>query len=180
MVEQPAEQPLPYGVRVIEIAINGMGRAISWLGLLMVLITTLLVVLRYVVGFGSVAAQELVVYMHATLFMLGASYALLHDAHVRVDVFYRAWSPRFQAGVDLVGTILLLVPFCIFSIVVSYSYVIASWRLYEASPEAGGLPLVFVLKTLILLMPILLLAAGLVRMMRCALILRFGPEGERS
>ncbi|MEL6189224.1 MAG: TRAP transporter small permease subunit, partial [Myxococcota bacterium] len=137
---------------------------------------TVVVVLRYGLGVGSVALQETVAYMHASLFMIGASYALLHDAHVRVDVLYRGWSRRAQARVDLLGTLFLLVPFCVFAVVISAQYVAASWRLLEGSPEAGGLPGVFLVKTLIPVMAVLLLISGLARLGRCWLVLREDPS----
>ncbi|MEO1229612.1 MAG: TRAP transporter small permease subunit [Myxococcota bacterium] len=170
-----AERP-PAWVRFIEVAIERLGQAVSWLGLAMVLVTTVVVVLRYGLGVGSVALQETVAYMHASLFMIGASYALLHDAHVRVDVLYRGWSRRAQARVDLLGTLFLLVPFCVFAVVISAQYVAASWRLLEGSPEAGGLPGVFLVKTLIPVMAVLLLISGLARLGRCWLVLREDPS----
>lgn len=170
-VEEPTPPVLGW-VRLIEQCIEGIGRAASWLGLAMVLVTTLVVVLRYIFGLGSVALQETVAYMHAALFMLGASYALNQDAHVRVDVLYRGWSPRRRAAVDLLGTVLLLFPFCVFTFWVSLRYVSDSWGNLEGSPEAGGLPGVFLLKTLIPCMALLLAAAGLARISRCLQILR--------
>lgn len=138
----------------------------------MVLLTALVVVLRYGLGIGSVALQESIIYMHATLFMVGASYALSHDAHVRVDVFYRDWSITRKAWIDLLGTLFMLFPLSIFTLWASFSYVLASWSFWEASPEAGGLPAVFLLKSLILVMPVLLLLSGVVRLARSWSIIR--------
>ncbi len=162
----------PAWVRGIETAIEGLGRIVAWLGLAMVVVTTVVVVLRYVFGIGSVALQEAVSYMHGALFTLGASYALKHDAHVRVDVLYRGWSRRAQAWVDLIGTAVLLVPFCGFVVWVSYDYVAASFALLEGSPEAGGLPGVFLLKALIPAMAALVFLAGLARAGRAYVALR--------
>lgn len=173
-VEGPATNP-PTWVRFIETAIETVGQIVSWLGLGMVLVTTMVVILRYGLGIGSVALQETVAYMHAILFMVGASYALLHDAHVRVDVLYRGWSRRARARVDLLGTVFLLVPFCVFTMVISARYVAVSWSLGEGSPEAGGLPGVFLVKTLIPVMAVLLLLSGLARVGRCWLVLRKAP-----
>lgn len=131
---------------------------------LMVVLMALIVVLRYVLGIGSIALQETVIYMHAGMIMTGASYALLHNAHVRVDVLYRGWNRTRQAWIDVLGTVFFLFPICIFTIRVSLSYVAGSWRIFEGSAEAGGLPGVFLLKSLLLWMPILLIAAGIVRM----------------
>lgn len=142
--------------------INEMiGRSISWLVLATVMLTFLIVVLRYGFDWGSIAMQESVLYLHALVFMAGAAYTLGHDEHVRVDIFYGKLSPQRKAWVDLIGTLLFLLPFCIFTIWVSLPYVSASWRLLEGSREAGGLPLVFLLKTFIPLMAALLLLQGL-------------------
>ena len=134
----------------------------------------LVVVLRYAVGVGSIALQEAVAYMHGALFTLGAGYTLKHDAHVRVDVFYRGWSPRGKAWVDLGGTIVLLVPFCLFLIWTSYDYVAQSAIHLEGSAEAGGLPGVFLLKALIPIMAALVLLAGIARAGRALAVLRLG------
>ena len=155
---------------------EGTGRLISWLTLGMVWVTFLIVVLRYAFGLGWIAMQESVGYMHALVFMLGAAYTLKHDGHVRVDILYRGFSPRTQAWVDLLGTLFLLVPVSAFLIWVSWDYVTASWSLREASPQAGGLPGVFLLKSVIPLMAALLLAQGLAQALRCLLLLR-GDSG---
>lgn len=136
------------------------GRVLSWLTLAMVLVTFTVVVLRYAFDTGSIALQESVTYLHAVLFMLGAAYTLRHDAHVRVDIFYQRWSPRARAWVDLLGTLLLLVPVCVFIIVASLDYVSVSWSIREGSREAGGLDGVYLLKTAIPLMAVLMLLQG--------------------
>ncbi len=135
--------------------------------LLMVLITFLIVVLRYGVGVGWIAMQESVMYLHAAVFMIGIAYTLAEDGHVRVDVFYRKMSMRKKYWVDALGTVFLLLPVCLFIIVYSLPYVAESWRLLESSQEAGGLPLVFLLKTLIPLGACLLLLQGCSVLIRC-------------
>ena len=87
-----------------------IGRSVSWLTLMMVLATFLIVVLRYVFNIGSVPLQESVSYMHTLVFMLGAAYTLKNDGHVRVDIFYQRFSPTAQAWVDCLGVLLLLMP----------------------------------------------------------------------
>lgn len=136
------------------------GRLISWLTLLIVLVTFIVVVLRYVFDFGSIALQESISYMHAFVFMLGAAYTLKHDSHVRVDIFYRSMSPRRKAWVNLLGTMLLLFPVCLFIMYSSWDYVFTSWSQLEESGEAGGLAYVYILKTTLLLMPLLLMLQG--------------------
>lgn len=140
---------------------EAMGRALCWLGLLMMVVMVAVVVLRYGFDLGWIAMQECVLYLHATFFMLGMAYTLKHDGHVRVDVFYRRLSNRKKAWVDLVGTLCLLTPVCVFITWVSFDYVSAAWSLRESSPEAGGLPWVYLLKTLLLLMGATLWIQGL-------------------
>ncbi len=148
------------------------GRFISWATLLMVLVTFLVVVLRYVFDLGWIALQESVTYLHASVFMLGAAYTLKHQGHVRVDIFYQKMSPRSRAWVDLLGTLLLLFPFCGFIFWVSWEYVLNSWNVLEGSREAGGLPGVFLLKSLILLLPLTLGLQGLATMLRNIMLLQ--------
>ena len=147
------------------------GRMLAWLVLAMALVTTVIVVLRYGFNLGSIMAQEAVTYMHACLFMLGAAYALKHGAHVRVDIFYRSFSPRAQAWVNSIGGIVFLMPLCAFIGFSSWNYVSESWMIRESSPEPGGIPAVFLLKSVILLMAFNLFMQGLAETLRNALIL---------
>ena len=151
------------------------GLALRWLGLPMMLITVAVVVLRYGFNMGWIAMQESVLYLHTTVFMLSMAYTLKHDGHVRVDVFYRQFSPRRKAWVDLFGTLFLLMPVCIFIGWVSFDYVVSSWKLYEGSAEAGGLPGVFLLKTLILLMSGTLILQGAAEALRNLLVILGHP-----
>jgi TRAP-type mannitol/chloroaromatic compound transport system permease small subunit len=149
-----------------------LGRWIAWAGLAMVIVTFAVVVLRYLFDLGWIAMQESITYLHAALFMIGAAYTLQHQGHVRVDVFYRRFPPRVQAWVDLLGTLILLFPLCLFMLWISWDYVSDSWALWEGSREAGGLPLVWLLKSLIPLLATLLLIQGMVTLMRCWLFLQ--------
>lgn len=129
---------------------------LAWLTLAMVLVTFAIVVLRHAFNLGWVAMQETVTWMHGIVFMLGAAYALRHEAHVRVDVFYRGFSERRRACADLFGTVFLLAPLAAFILWSSWDYVADSWSIRERSREAGGLPGLFLLKTVIPLTAILL------------------------
>lgn len=140
----------------IEVFIDWSGRTVSWLSLFLVLITFLVVVLRYVFDSGSIALQEASTYLHATIFLVGMAYTLQQDAHVRVDIFYTKLSNRGKAWVDLFGAFFLLLPFMLFVSWISWQYVASSWSVFEDSREAGGLPAVFLLKSLILVMAALL------------------------
>ncbi len=127
-----------------------IGRAVSWLVLAMALITFAVAILRYVFSIGFVWMQESYVWLHAIVFMAGAAYTLLHDAHVRVDVIYRPFGERYKAWVDLLGGLLLLLPMAVVAGWVSFPYVMSSWDKLEASREAGGLPALFLLKSFLL------------------------------
>jgi TRAP-type mannitol/chloroaromatic compound transport system permease small subunit len=151
----------------IETLNEWLGRMISWLSLLMVLVTVVVVVLRYEFDLGWIWLQESVTYMHAALFLVGAAYTLKHEGHVRVDILYQRFSKRAQAWVDLIGTLVLLMPMCIFILYISWDYVVQSWSLKEGSRQAGGLEGVYLLKSLILVMASLLLLQGVAIMIRC-------------
>src|ERR1041385_9307844 len=89
------------------------GRAASWCALAIVLIGFAVVLLRCVVGLGSLWLQESILYFHAALFLLATAWTLREGGHVRVDVFYADASPRVKAWIDLAGALLLLLPFCL-------------------------------------------------------------------
>lgn len=152
--------------------VAAIGRSVAWLSLAMVLITVFVVAARYGFRSGWVWLQESVVYLHAAVFMLAAAWTLQRDGHVRVDIFYRAAGPRRRALIDLAGTLLFLIPFCVFMAAVSWEYVAASWRTLERSNEAGGLPFVYLLKSLLLIMPALLLLQALAGLRRAWSALR--------
>ena len=145
------------------------GKLIAWLTVLMVVVTCAVVLIRYVdaarLMFGDylIGMQELVIWMHAVVFMLGASYTVRHEEHVRVDVFYGSMSEQRRAWVDAIGVVVFLLPVCVYIAWTSLDYVDASWGRHEGSPEAGGLPFPWVplLKSVILIMPILLSLQGL-------------------
>lgn len=152
------------------------GRSVAWLTLVMVLLTFIIVVLRYGFDSGWIAMQESVTWLHATVFMIGASYALKRDSHVRVDIFYQTFSPRGRALVDLLGSLLLLLPVCLFIFLASWDYVLEAWKIGESSAETGGLPALYLLKTLLLIMPGLLILQALAHSLRAWLILRGDKE----
>lgn len=134
------------------------GHLCSWLTLFMVVITFVIVVMRYAFDAGAVWLQESVTWMHAAVFMLGAAYTLQQEEHVRVDIFYRDMSPLRRAWVDLLGVLFFLLPVCVFLGYKSWGFVEISWSLKEASREPGGLsyPWIPLLKSIVLLMPLTL------------------------
>jgi TRAP-type mannitol/chloroaromatic compound transport system permease small subunit len=149
-----------------------VGKAVAWLTLLMVLLTFVTVTLRYGFNLGWIWLQESITYLHAMVFMLAAAWTLQTNEHVRVDIFYHEWTARKKALVDLLGTVLFLVPVCFFLLLTSWSYVSTSWAVQEGSHSAGGLPFVYAQKTLILLLPVLLLLQAFVTIWNSAHLLR--------
>jgi len=138
------------------------GRTVAWLTLAMVLLTTVIVVLRYGFSLGWIWLQECLTYLHVIVFSIAMAWTLQEDGHVRVDIFYTTMNARKKALVDLVGTLVFLIPFCVFLLVIAWPYVASAWQTFEGSREAGGLPLVYLLKSLILVLPALLLCQALI------------------
>jgi TRAP-type mannitol/chloroaromatic compound transport system permease small subunit len=153
------------------------GRIAAWLALALVLVTFGVVVLRYLFEIGSIALQESILYLHASVFLLGAAYTLKVDGHVRVDIIYRHLSRRSQAIVDLVGALVLLLPVCSFLLWISWDYVANAWSLHEGSRETGGLPYVYLLKTLIPVAAGLLILQGISQALASLAVLT-GAAGE--
>jgi len=153
-------------ITIIDTITESIGKAISWLMLLMVLVSFIIVVLRYGFNIGWIAMQESVLYMHGFIFMLGAAYTLKADGHVRVDIFYQRFSQKQKALVNIFGGLFLLFPVCGFIFYISFDYVQMSWHIMEQSPEAGGLPLVYVSKSFILLFCVFLSVQALAEIFR--------------
>lgn len=152
---------IPGYARAVDRLNAGLGRLASWLTLGMVSTTMMVVLLRYALGIGWIALQELVVYLFAAVIMLGIADTLRGDGHVRIDVFYRAWSPRRRAWVDLLGGLLFLLPVSAFLGWASWDYAASSWSVLEGSRAAGGLPGLFLIKSLIPLAAALTFLQGL-------------------
>jgi len=142
----------------------------------MVIVTFVVVIMRYVFDAGLIWVQESVVWMHAVVFMLGAAYTLRAEEHVRVDIFYRSMSERRRAWVNLIGVITFLLPLCAFLAWASFDFVALSWSIGESSRESGGLPYPFVplLKSVLLLMPLAVSLQGLSLFARSINTLRGG------
>ena len=150
------------------------GNVVAWLTLAMVLVTSLVVAMRYLFEFGVIWLQESVTWMHAVVFMLGAAYTLQRDEHVRVDIFYRNMSDGRRALVDALGVLFFVFPLCGFMLYESFEYVVASWSIREVSVNAGGLPYPFVplVKSALLVMPIAVALQGLAILVASLLRLR--------
>ena len=138
----------------------------------MVLITCLVVIMRYILGLGSVLLQDIVLYLHASLFLLGASFAFKRDSHVRVDIFYRDLSNKNKSVINLVGNLVLLQPLCLVIFLYSWGFVEFSWQIMESSPEPDGLPFVYIQKTLLLLMSFFLWIQSISEILKSLILLR--------
>ena len=161
-----------YLIRIINLINRVIGETVSWLTLLMVLVTVLVVVLRYGFNIGFIWMQESVRFMYSAVFLLCAGYTLFKDKHVRVDVLYLSLSERKKALVDLIGSIFLLLPVCFVIFYYSWSYVLNSWEQLEGSIEERGLHLVFLMKTFIWLFAILVSMQSLATIINSLIILK--------
>ena len=159
-------------IRIINLINRVIGETVSWLTLLMVLVTVLVVVLRYGFNIGFIWMQESVRFMYSAVFLLCAGYTLFKDKHVRVDVLYLSLSERKKAIVDLLGSIFLLLPVCFVIFYYSWSYVLNSWQQLEGSIEERGLHLVFLMKTFIWLFAILVSMQSLATIINSVIILK--------
>ena len=156
-----------------------VGRVVSWAALLMVLVQFFVVLMRYAFGVNYLFLQESIVYLHATLFLLGAGYTLHHGGHVRVDIFYRTASQRTKALIDLGGVLLFLLPVCGLLAFASWDFVAQSWAVREGSVETSGIPLVYLLKTLILMFCALMALQGMATALHALVTLRT-PHRQRN
>ena len=150
------------------------GKVTAWLTLLMAVLTGVIVIMRYVFDAGMIWMQESVIWMHAAVFMLGAAYTLQQDGHVRVDIFYRAMSPRRQAIVNIAGVLLFLLPFCAYLAWTSFDFAAASWSMREITREPGGLPYpaIPLLKSIVIAMPLTLALQGVSMLIQATRLLR--------
>ena len=153
---------------------GALGKATSWLTLFMVVLTAIIVVLRYVFDAGFIWLQESVIWMHAAVFMVGAAYTLRQDQHVRVDIFYRDMSARGRALVNLLGVVFFLLPLCGFLAFKSYDFAATSWSINEISREPGGLPypMIPAMKSIVIVMPVTVALQGVSLMLHSVTTLR--------
>ncbi len=155
------------GDTAIDKTVRFVGAISKWMCLALVLLQFGIVVARYLFDTGSVMAQEALLYIFGTMFMLMIADTLRADRHVRVDTLYQRFSSRRRRWVDAIGLVVLLGSFSVFSLWASWRYVLSSWIARESSREPLGLPGVYLFKTVILIAFVLLLAQALVILFRC-------------
>ena len=161
--------------RAIDAVNERVGRIVSWFALFLVLTQFAVVLLRYVFGLGFIPMQESVLFMHSILFLVGAGYTLLHDGHVRVDIFYGSASRERKALVDCMGVLVFLWPLCAVMTWKGLTYVGASVRVMEGSPEGTFMPF-WLLKSLLLVFPLVLSLQGVSMLVHSVSAMR-GLEG---
>lgn len=143
-----------------------VGAIAGWCTTLLVVLVCYDVFMRYFFSNSKTWILELEWHLFALVFLLGAAMTLKDDKHVRVDVFYADWSPRRQAWINLVGSLLLLIPWCIVVIWKSSIYTSLSLDIYEGSPQPGGLPARYIIKGAVAFGFILLLLQGIALLLR--------------
>lgn len=159
-------------VKSIDQFSDWLGTILAWLCFAMMLLTCGVVAMRYIFQFGNIIfLQEAVIYLHSTVFLLAAGWALKRDGHVRVDVFYRQYSPTKKAWIDNLGILIFLLPLCVFLFFASQDFVLLSWSMKESSGDAGGIPLVYLLKTMIPAMAVVLALQGIAEFIKNLLFL---------
>lgn len=164
MDAQPVSSKPPGLVRFVDGLSDAVGRLVSWLILVIVLLGSYNAIARYLSrGLGwdihANALQDLQWYLFSVVFLAGSGWTLRRDEHVRVDVLYHRFPERMQQGIQIAGTVLFLIPFCLVMLWASWPLVRHSWNILEASPDPGGLPR-FIIKTAIPLGFLLLLLQG--------------------
>jgi len=158
-----------------------IGRFVGWLTTFMVLVVFYDTLMRYAFNKGNVALQELEWHLFAVVFLIGAAYTLKEGGHVRVDILFVKFSKKTKAWVDLLGTLIFLIPFCILVIYSTQKFIGNSWAVREISPDPGGLPGRYILKSMIPAGFILLMIQGCSQACKCILVITgFKKEGEEK
>lgn len=153
-------------IKAIDQLNSFIGRAISWLTFVLVLLICVDVALRYLFDFSTSGLFEMEWHLFAAIFMLGAAYTLRKDKHVRVDVFYARFSRKQQAWVNIIGTIFFLLPFCYVVFITSIPFVTDAYAMNESSPDPGGLPYRFIIKSVIPIGFLLLFLQGIAELLK--------------
>jgi len=159
-------------IQLIDILNEKVGTFVSYFNHLLMLLICVDVLLRYLFNFSQIWMIEVETYFYAVIFLLGSGYAFKFDRHVRVDVFYSQWSDRKKAFVDLIGGLFLLIPWTLVVLIVSFEYFKTSFNLGEGSPQPGGLPALYILKSFIFLGFLFLAFQGLSSILKSVLYIR--------
>jgi TRAP-type mannitol/chloroaromatic compound transport system permease small subunit len=161
--------------RALEPIVRTIGQIASWLWLVLMLVIVLQVALRYLFGIGSIMLEEVQWHLYGIGFVIGLSYCVLADRHVRIDVLAERLTPRTRARIEIFGLLILLLPFAVAVVVEAIPYVYRSWQLGETSAAPGGLPHRWIPKAFIVVGFGLIVVAALARLSRVLAFLRGGP-----
>ena len=159
-------------IRIVDRLNEFVGRIVSWLTTLMVLVVFYDVVLRYVFNNGNIALQELEWHLFSIIFLLGSAYTLKKNGHVRVDILYTNFKDRTKAWINLFGSLFFLLPFSIIILISTQDFITSSWMVGEVSPNPGGLPARYILKAMIPLGFFFLILQGLAECFKNILFLK--------
>jgi TRAP-type mannitol/chloroaromatic compound transport system permease small subunit len=162
-------------IKIVDSLNERIGSGIAWLTLVLVLVVCFDVITRYVFKASSVGVQELEWHIFAVIFLMGAAYTLKHEKHVRVDIIFSRLSDRRKAVINILGTILFLIPFSLLIIFSSLEFVWNSFLIGESSPDPGGLPARFILKAVLPLSFLFILLQGTSLLFKSILILKKKP-----
>lgn len=166
-------------VNLVDFVSDKIGAAVGWLTTSMVLIVFYDTVMRYAFNKGNVALQELEWHLFAIVFLIGAAYTLKEGGHVRVDILYLNFSRKTKAWVDLIGTLVFLIPFSLIIIYSTQKFIANSWAVREVSPDPGGLPMRYLLKAMIPAGFVLLIIQGLSQAAKCLMVITgYKRDGE--
>ena len=152
--------------KIIDNLIERISDFLMLLLLTMIMMIFISVICRFFFRVNFIALQELIMYFHATIFMFGISYALKKDAHVKIDIIYNILPKKIKTYISIASILLFILPMSIFLIYISIGMTIQSWSIFEGSSEAGGLNLVFILKTIIPLTGILILLQSMSQLLK--------------
>ena len=163
-------------VHILDQPARWLGRITQWFSLIMMALTCIIVLLRYGFDIGSIPTQEAVMYLHGFAFMLAISWGIQSNSHVRVDVLYAKLPHRRQRLIDATGAIVFLLPLGLVLLWTGWSYAGRSWSILEGSPEVSGIPAVFLLKSLIPALGLLLLLQACAEILRNLASLNSDPD----
>jgi TRAP-type mannitol/chloroaromatic compound transport system permease small subunit len=147
--------------RKIDAVQEPFGRAVSWLTTLMVAVVFADVIMRYTMNRTYVFTQELEWYLFGIVYLLAAGYTMLHDEHVRVDIVYSKLSPKRKAWLDFILLLVFFFPSCLMVVYTSWPFVRNAWSVWESSPDPGGIPARWALKSVIIIGFVILMIQGL-------------------
>lgn len=168
MTEHDRHADLP-GTRfsnAVDPFITRIGNAVSWIWIVLLGVIVINVFMRYALGEGRIEFEEIQWHLYSIGFMIGLGYAVVHDAHIRVDIVHERLSPLARAWIDLYGILLLVLPFVVLMLIYAVPFIADSFVTSETSPSPGGLPYRWLIKSMLFIGFALLGLAAVSRLTR--------------